>query len=132
MQPAKPSILVYYEGDNDLSSGYSPSEILELTHRLFEWVRRDLPGIRFVIIPVKDYPAQTAPKDQLAAVNQAFLYYAAEFGDTFVVDIGPVLRDEQGQVRTDIFEADNVHFNLKGYELLTAQVKPMLEELVRV
>ena len=128
--PAKPSILVYYEGDNDLASGYAPSEILEITHRLFEWARRDLPGIRFVIIPAKDYPAQSAPQDQLAAVNQAFLDYAAEFRDTFVVDIGPVLRDEQGQVRTDIFEADNVHFNLKGYELLTEQVKPLLEELV--
>ncbi|MCE5257854.1 MAG: GDSL-type esterase/lipase family protein [Chloroflexi bacterium] len=124
--PLKPSILVYYEGDNDLSTGYTPAEVMELSHRLFEWARRDLPGIRFVIIPVKDYPAQTAPQDQLATLHLAFLYYAAQYADTSVIDIGPVLHDEHGQVRLDIFEQDNVHFNLKGYELLTGQVKPIL------
>lgn len=128
--PAKPSVLVYYEGDNDLCLGYTPAQIIELTHRLFEWARCDLPGIRFVIIPVKDYPAQIATQDQLAAINQLFLDYAAAFMDTLVVDIKPVLYDEQGQMRTDIFEADNVHFNLKGYTLLAAAVKPILEGLV--
>ncbi|MHB1355204.1 MAG: GDSL-type esterase/lipase family protein [Anaerolineae bacterium] len=127
--PVRPSVLVYYEGDNDLCLGYTPLQILELTHRLFEWTRRDLPGIHFVIIPVKDYPAQIAPKDQLASINQLFLDYAAEYRDTAVVDINPVQLDDQGQVRVDIFEADNVHFNLKGYELLAAQIKPLLEKL---
>ena len=129
--PVRPSILVYYEGDNDLGLGYSPDEVIELTHRLFEWARHDLPGIRFVVIPVKDYPAQDAPKDQLAGLNRSFTAYAAAHEDTWAVDIGPVLADDHGRTRLDIFKEDNTHFNLKGYELLTAQVKPLLERLVQ-
>jgi lysophospholipase L1-like esterase len=128
--PARPAILVYYEGDNDLSLDYTPNQVLELTHRLFEWARRDLPGIRFVIIPVKDYPAQTVSQEQLAAMNLLFAEYVAEYTDTIIVEIGPVLRDDSGEVRTDIFEADGVHFNLKGYDLLAAQVKAVLEHLL--
>jgi len=128
--PVRPSILVYYEGDNDLGLGYTAAEVLELTHRLFEWARQDLPGIRFLIIPVKDYPAQDAPKEQLAALNRDFAEYATAHEDTWVADIGPVLQDEQGMTRLDIFEDDNTHYNLKGYQLLAVQVKPILERLV--
>ena len=128
--PVRPSILVYYEGDNDLGLGYTAAEVLELTHRLFEWSRQDLPGIRFLIIPVKDYPAQDAPKEQLAALNRDFAEYATAQKDTWVADIGPVLQDEQGMTRLDIFEDDNTHYNLKGYQLLAGQVKPILERLV--
>ena len=128
--PVRPSILVYYEGDNDLGLGYTAAEVLELTHRLFEWARQDLPGIRFLIIPVKDYPAQDAPKEQLAALNRDFAEYATAHEDTWVADIGPVLQDEQGMTRLDIFEDDNTHYNLKGYQLLAGQVKPILERLV--
>jgi len=127
--PVRPSILVYYEGDNDLGLGYTAAEVLELTHRLFEWARQDLPGIRFLIIPVKDYPAQDAPKEQLAALNRDFAEYATAQKDTWVADIGPVLQDEQGMTRLDIFEDDNTHYNLKGYQLLAVQVKPILERL---
>ena len=127
--PVRPSILVYYEGDNDLGLGYTAAEVLELTHRLFEWARQDLPGIRFLIIPVKDYPAQDAPKEQLAALNRDFAEYATAHEDTWVADIGPVLQDEQGMTRLDIFEDDNTHYNLKGYQLLAGQVKPILERL---
>jgi len=128
--PVRPSILVYYEGDNDLGLGYTAAEVLELTHRLFEWSRQDLPGIRFLIIPVKDYPAQDAPKEQLAALNRDFAEYATAHEDTWVADIGPVLQDEQATTRLDIFEDDNTHYNLKGYQLLAGQVKPILERLV--
>jgi len=124
--PVRPSILVYYEGDNDLGLGYTAAEVLELTHRLFEWSRHDLPGIRFLIIPVKDYPAQDAPKEQLAALNQFFAEYAGAYDDTWVTDVGPVLQDGQGGARLDIFEDDNTHYNLKGYQLLADQVKPIL------
>jgi len=127
--PVRPSILVYYEGDNDLGLGYTAAEVLELTHRLFEWSRQDLAGIRFLIIPVKDYPAQDAPKEQLAALNRDFAEYATAHEDTWVADIGPVLQDEQATTRLDIFEDDSTHYNLKGYQLLAGQVKPILERL---
>ena len=94
--PAKPSILVYYEGDNDLASGYTPSEILALTHRLFECSRRDLPGIRFVIIPVKDYPAETASKDHLAALNRGPLAMGL-LTNKYTANTKPALDDVRGE-----------------------------------
>ncbi len=127
--PVKPSILVYYEGDNDLSLGYAPAEVVELSHRLFEWARRDLPGLRIVIIPVKESPARLELLAQIRALNLLWLRYAAEFADTDATDIAPLTLDTHNQPRGDIYQPDLLHLNPHGYELLAGQVKPLLTAL---
>src|ERR1035437_10409683 len=47
--PIQPSVMVYYEGANDLGNHYTPVEVIETTHRLFEWARQDFPGIKLVL-----------------------------------------------------------------------------------
>ncbi|MHB9032103.1 MAG: GDSL-type esterase/lipase family protein [Anaerolineae bacterium] len=127
--PARPSVLVYYEGDNDLASGYTPAEVIELSQRLFEWARHDLPGLRIVIIPVKESPARIGLLDSIRALNLLWLQYAADFADSEVVDIAPLTLDAAGQPRGGaIYEADQLHLNLRGYELLTDQVRQILEQ----
>ena len=56
--PLRPKILVWYEGDNDLACGYTPEEILELTSELFDKMRSDFPGIKFLIVSVKQSPCR--------------------------------------------------------------------------
>lgn len=129
--PARPSILVYYEGDNDLASGYTPAEVIELSHRLFEWARQDLPGIRFVVIPVKESPSRAALVSQIRALNLMWLRYAADFEDVSVADISALTLDASGRARGDYYLDDQLHLNPAGYEQLTAAVKPLLDALLQ-
>ena len=123
----RPSILVYYEGANDLTNKYTPAEVIETSHRLFEWARQDFPNIHFVIMPIKLCIGLQAIETDAKICNELFREYAEQYDDTRMLDVSSLLYDENGNYRTDIYVEDMMHHNLKGYEELTALLKPVLE-----
>lgn len=127
--PVRPSVMVYYEGANDLNNNYTPAEVLAMTHRLFEWCRQDFPGIRFVIIPIKLSPGLQIDRAQGMICNDLFAAYAETHRDTQVLDVKPLIYDAAGELRTDIYVEDMLHHNRQGYEELAALVKPAVEKL---
>jgi lysophospholipase L1-like esterase len=127
--PVKPSVMVYYGGANDLEKGYAPSEVIELTHRLFEWSRQDFPGIQFLIIPVKLSPGLERIRQESGICNGLFEEYAQKYADTRVLDISSLIYDSNGKLRMDIYVEDMIHHNEQGYEELAALVKPTLKEI---
>ncbi|MFA6815455.1 MAG: GDSL-type esterase/lipase family protein [Lentisphaeria bacterium] len=127
--PVKPSVMLYYTGANDLANGYRPSEVIQLTHRLFEWSRQDFPGIKFLIIPIRLSPGIKLDRNQGVLCNKLFSEYAQNHEDTSLVDIHSLMYDSNAKLRTDIYVADMIHHNEKGYEELAAIVKPMLKKL---
>lgn len=129
--PYAPSVMAYYEGANDLKSGYTPEEVIAMTHRLFEWCRQDFPGIKFVIVPIKLSPGILHIKDEGEICNRMFAKYAAEHDDTTVIDVAPLLFDENGKHRSEIYVEDQLHHNETGYIELAALLKPELEKLYK-
>ena len=127
--PAQPSVIAYYEGANDLANGYTPEEVIETTHRLFEWCRQDFKGVRFVIIPIKLSPGLHIDHAEGARCNSLFKEYAEKHEDTSIIDVAPLLYDKDGKHRQDIYVEDMLHHNEKGYEELTALLKPALEKV---
>lgn len=129
--PVKPSILVYYEGANDLSWNYTPTEVLEMSHRLFEWCRQDFPGIRFVIIPIKLSPGLNISHLEGARCNELFAEYATQHADTQILNVSPLLYDANGEHRMEIYLEDKLHHNQLGYSILASLIKPELEKLYK-
>jgi lysophospholipase L1-like esterase len=129
VSPTRPSVMVYYGGANDLGKGYTPSEAIELTHRLFEWSRQDFPGIQFLIIPVKLSPGAEHIRQGSIICNDLFEKYTREYVDTRVLDISSLIYDSNGKLRVDIYVEDMIHHNEQGYEELAALVKPVLTEI---
>ena len=127
--PVKPSVMVYYGGANDLEKGYTPSEVIELTHRLFEWSRQDFPKIQFLIIPVKLSPGLEHIQQKSNICNRLFEEYAQKHNDTYILDLSSLIYDSNGKLRRDIYVEDMIHHNEQGYEELAALVKPLLKEI---
>ena len=125
----RPSVLVYYEGANDLTNKYTPVEVIDISHRLFEWARQDFPNIQFVIMPIKLCPGMHAIESEAKICNELFSEYAEQHDDTRMLDVSSLLYDAKGDYRTDIYLEDMLHHNLKGYEELTALLKPVLKEI---
>jgi len=127
--PVRPSVIVYYEGANDLMNNYSPTEVIETTHRVFEWARQDFPGIKFLIMPIKLSPAIQHILYPGTRCNELFADYAKQHDDTYMLDLNSFMYDKDGKLRTDTYVEDMLHHTEKGYEELASYVKPVLEEI---
>lgn len=124
VKPFAPAVIVYYEGPNDINSGYSSDDILETSHRIFEWARQDFSGVQIVIIPVKVCPGLENVYDTCIECNKMFEKYAEEYEDTTYINLDDFLYDSDGKLRRDIYVDDMLHHTEQGYEELTTFVKP--------
>lgn len=141
----KPRTLVYMTYANDFSSGYSPEEILALQSRIFEYARRDIPGIRIYTCDVRPMLGSTGTVGAWRAwINRCMEYnelledYCAKHDDCTLVrhiesplffhdpqDIG-----DYEKVRQDIFIEDLVHFNQLGYDLYAEFFRGVLQDIL--
>lgn len=127
--PVKPSVMVYYEGANDLGNNYTPAEVIEMTHRVFEWARQDFPGIQFLIMPIKLSPGIDHIRKEGDICNNMFADYAKGNDDTHILDLTSFLFKDDGSYRTDTYIEDMLHHTEKGYEELATYLKPVLEKI---
>jgi lysophospholipase L1-like esterase len=127
VKPFKPGVIVYYEGPNDINSGYSPEDVLETTHRIFEWARQDFPNVQFIIVPIKVCPGLEKVYDTCIECNKLYEKYALKHEDTYYINLDTFLYDQEGNLRYDIYVEDLLHHTEAGYEEFATYVKPVVE-----
>ena len=125
------SILLYVENDlGNHKEGVNAVKCFDLFRIFIDKLKKDYPNTPLIVVSLK--PSQHKAdqlKDQLL-VNALLEENASAQGYTYV-DITKVMYDEAGNLRTDIFKADNLHMNAAGYKLWTAILKPLLIKKVR-
>ena len=125
------SILLYVENDlGNHKEGVNAVKCFDLFRIFIDKLKKDYPNTPLIVVSLK--PSQHKAdqlKDQLL-VNALLEENATAQGYTYV-DITKVMYDEAGNLRTDIFKADNLHMNAAGYKLWTAILKPLLIKKVR-
>ena len=139
--PWKPKVLVAMTFGNDFGAGYNPEEILMLQKRMFEYARRQIPGIKIYVCDVRPYIKNIASGAWLNRVqeyNELLEAYCAKHEDCTLVRhiTSPVFFEnpedvgDYKKVRQDIFVDDLVHFNQKGYELYTEFFRDVLDDVL--
>lgn len=132
----KPSVVVILAGTNDLArnTGYIPLErIMGNIKSMTELARAH--GIEVVlcsVLPAIDFPWRSGlePAEKIIALNAMIKSYAKEMDIHYVDYYGPLVDSEGGLKVPDYTTAnDLVHPNAKGYELMEAQLLPVLAEL---
>lgn len=124
VKPYEPRAMVLRAGANDLGRGYSAEETMDMTERLCAWMRKDFPGIRFILMPVFDYRSMAGKKkycDGVRAYNAMLKVYCDKNADADYFDISPILYKNPASVGTlegfrDIFREDGLHLTDAGYE----------------
>jgi lysophospholipase L1-like esterase len=125
--PYKPSLIIFYEGDNDLASGKSPSEVFSEFKTFHQWVRRDLAGTKIGFISVKPSPSRWNLKNEYKKLNERILSYSRKKADIFFIDVCKPMMGENGKPQPGLFLSDSLHMNEKGYDLWEKQVRPFIE-----
>ena len=125
--PYKPSCIVLYEGDNDITSeDISPQTVLENLKTYQSRVQEALPGTKTLFLSVKPSISRKALLEKAMATNALIREYCDTDENMEFVDIASVMMESEMKIRSDIFIEDSLHMNALGYELWTPVVKNAL------
>lgn len=122
-----PKEIFIYEGDNDLNSGKSASEILKTADQLLSLIRAQLPkNVKVFFISAKPSLARWALKEKYLDYNKQLEAWTKTKKKVTFVDVWTPLVDAQGEVLKDIFIADGLHLNATGYKIWADAIKKFL------
>ncbi|GJM30045.1 MAG: hypothetical protein DHS20C17_26800 [Cyclobacteriaceae bacterium] len=122
----KPSKIFIYEGDNDISSGKKPKDILNQAKQVRQNIASKLPGVPVYFIAAKPSVARWKLRKKYQQLNSLLAVYAGNTPNTGFVNVWQPALDDNGEVKTDIFLEDNLHMNEKGYAIWTKAIEPFL------
>lgn len=128
--PYNPSVVVLYEGDNDVASGKSNDQVfddyLEFTSRL----TNDFPNVKLVFIPIKPSSSRWEMWPQMKKANQRIKNNIDQNSRFYYVDmVLPILKSD-GTPDDSLFLDDLLHLNEKGYAKWNEAIRPSLEKLM--
>lgn len=128
--PYQAKQIVIYAGENDLteSDTISAQTVFHRFKNLFELIREKQPAVPVVYVSIKPSPSRAHLMPKMVATNgliQAYLHQ--QKGATFV-NVYPLMLKKDGQPMDDIFLADRLHMNEKGYAIWKKALNPHLKK----
>ena len=118
----RPSLIVIYEGDNDLAAGRSVRQVLRDYSDFVARVERQLPDTAIAFIAVKPSPSRAHLQSKNRRLNE-LLRELAEARHLRFIDVFTPMLDAAGEARPELFEADMLHLNSTGYDLWESLVR---------
>jgi lysophospholipase L1-like esterase len=126
--PYLPRQIVMYAGGNDINAGKSAEAVLADFQAFVKKVRKDLPLVKISYISIAPNPARWSQVGRIRQANSLIRNYARYDGRIGFIDVFPHMLGKDGLPRPDIFVADRLHMNAKGYELWKQIVGAHLEK----
>jgi lysophospholipase L1-like esterase len=124
--PFQPRQIFIYEGDNDLSVGRTAEQIIASADSLLLRVRQHLPEAEVVFISPKPSLMRWELKAKYEDFNKKLRAWTSKKRDVRFADVWTPMLDRNGKVMQDIFVADGLHLNEKGYSIWTGALKKFL------
>jgi lysophospholipase L1-like esterase len=124
--PYLPGMIVFYSGDNDLSNGKTPQQVLDDYKAFVSRVRIKLPSTRIAFISVKPIPARSSIIDRMRQANALIRTYSSHDKKLLFIDAFTPMLGKDGNPRTELFGPDHLHMNSQGYDLWKSVVAPYL------
>jgi len=127
----QPSWVFMYEGDNDLTSGTSPEVIASQFEEFSARLAKQVPGAKLVFVSARPSLAREANKAKQQDLNQRIVAIAAKKKGHYVIDMHSPFYNTDGTLMQDIFVADRLHLNEKGYVIFAKQIQNFVEKYAK-
>jgi len=124
----QPSWVFMYEGDNDLASGTSPEEIAAQFEEFSSRLAKQVPGAKLVFVSARPSLARETMKAKQQDLNQRIAAISAKKKGHYVIDMHSPFYNADGSLMQDIFVADKLHLNEKGYAIFAKQIQNFVEK----
>jgi len=123
-----PSTVVVYEGDNDLNKGKSPEDLAKEYEDFSNRLKKALPKTKLVYLAVRPSLSRIAIVDKQKKFNSWLADYCKSQKGRFFLDMHSPFYLPDGTVMPDIFVADRLHLNEKGYLIFSAKIREFILE----
>ncbi len=124
--PYAPRMIFFRAGGNDLWAGKSPEEVFADFKAFVARVRTKLPETEIVFISWSPTPARWTQRDEEKALNAMVEEYARRTPHLQYLETYAMVLGADGKPRPELFLADQLHYNVAGYQLLAERVRPFL------
>lgn len=126
--PYQPKQIVIYCGENDIAYADSVTGkmVCNRFKQLFSLIRANLPDVPLVFVSIKPSPSRWQMRDRMQDANRRIRKFLVKQSNTRFVSVWKAMLDENGLPRAEIFEADNLHMNAKGYAIWQQLLEPVL------
>jgi lysophospholipase L1-like esterase len=125
--PYKPPIIVLYSGENDLTEGRTPNDVLQDFQAFVSLVHAKLPATRLVYVSIKPSIARWALTDSIRVANRRIRAYVARDKTLQYVDVFTPMLDGFGNLRPILYVADGLHMSPQGYGIWRRLILPTLK-----
>ena len=127
--PLKPSIIVFYEGDNDLGKGRKPEQFVGDCKTFAKLVHDKLPQARILYLAIKPSVKRENLFETQKKANGLLEGWIKEAKDPRLeyIDVVTPMLDESGKVKPDLFVSDNLHMKPESYKLWVNVIEPRLK-----
>lgn len=116
--PFQPRSLVVYAGDNDLGDGQHPEAVLASFRSLLQKMQA-LGPVPFAFISIKPSPARWHLLNLIQQTNALIRQEMALRPHSYYVDVSPVMLNEKGEPRHELYQEDGLHLSATGYQVWT-------------
>ncbi len=128
--PYEPDVIVLYAGGNDINAKKPPETVAADFKTFVTNVRAKLPKTKIAYIAIAGNPARWAQVDQVRAANKLIRDFTATQDGLSFIDVFPPMMGDDGRPKPDIFVADQLHMNEKGYAIWKRVVGEHLQKIV--
>lgn len=125
----KPKKIFIYCGENDVASSdkVTPKMVLKRFKTLYKSLRNHFPETPIVFVSLKPAISRWAMKDRMIATNKLISRFIGKKNNATFVNIWDAML-ENGAPKKDIYAADNLHMNSKGYAIWIEKMNVLVNE----
>jgi lysophospholipase L1-like esterase len=127
--PYRPSVVVLYAGENEISAGTRTEALLADLKKLVRLIHDPLPATRIVLLAVKPSPKRARFAPAIREFNQALRAFSATDPRFTFVDVHAPMTTAAGHARPELFVDDGLHMNAAGYAVWREALAPVLRQL---
>jgi lysophospholipase L1-like esterase len=125
--PFNPRMVIVYLGANDINnSGKSSEAVSADLERLFGQIHAGLPSADIYFISIFPTIQRPDTRADMQAVNALTLQRITQENYLHYIDCAAALQGADGEPLADVFMADNVHLNEKGYAIWADTIRRSL------
>lgn len=126
--PYRPRQVVIYCGDNDLASSDTVTAdlVAKRFSALFSAIRAALPEARISYVSIKPSPSRIHLIEKMKQANTLIQHFLKNQKNASFIDVFTPMLGADHRPRQDIFLADDLHMNKKGYAIWQKAIQPYL------
>jgi lysophospholipase L1-like esterase len=126
--PYNPKQILIYCGENDIAASQmvTADSVLNRIIRLHQLIRKKYPSVRISFVSIKPSPVRAEFLSTIIAANKLIADFCKRNKSTDYIDIFSSMLNSEGKPMDELFIADRLHMNAKGYAIWSKIIAPYL------